>query len=274
MSDFECVTFLQWCLPYLRLRWVGFRKVRRQVCKRLHRRIRTLDLSGLSAYRDYIGDHPEEWQNLDSLCRITISRFYRDRSVFGALRSSILPSLAERASRDGRNEVFCWSAGCSSGEEAYTLSVLWRLCVAPALSGHISLKIVATDADHNMLRRARDGCYRPGSLRDLPEELIPKAFDRSGVFYSIRKPFRENIEFAAQDIRTQLPDGPFHFILCRNLVFTYFEESLQREILMKILKKLLPSGYLVIGIHESLPEGFSQSLRLVKKPGIYQRVSP
>ncbi len=273
MSDLECMEFLQWCLPCFRLQWHGFRKVRRQVCKRLHRRIRTLGLSGLSVYRDYLDSHPEEWQNLDAICRISISRFYRDRAVFGALRAEILPSLAESAVLHGEKEVYCWIAGCASGEEAYTLGILWRLCVAPALGGDLSLRIVATDVDDDLLQRAHRGRYRSGTLRDLPEELISEAFDRSGVFYSVRKTFRENIAFARQDIRTELPEGPFHLILCRNLVFTYFEESLQREILMKMLKKLLRSGYLVIGIHESLPEGFAESLRPVRK-GIYQKVGP
>ena len=115
MKDTECSEFLQWCLPHLRLRWPGFRKVRKQVCKRLSRRIGRLGLTGLVAYREYLDGHNEEWQVLDSLSRVTISRFYRDRRVFDVLRSEILPSLARRALTEGEKEVRCWSAGSCSG---------------------------------------------------------------------------------------------------------------------------------------------------------------
>ena len=113
----------------LRFSWPGLRRVRKQVCKRLNRRIGELGLSGLVAYREYLCCHPEEWQVLDSLCRVTISRFYRDKRVFDVLRFEILPSLARRALTDGEKEVRCWSAGCCSGEEPYTLQILWKICV-------------------------------------------------------------------------------------------------------------------------------------------------
>jgi hypothetical protein len=76
MTDTECITFLHWALPQLRLRWAGFRRVRRQVCKRISRRIAELDLPGTAAYRDHLEHNPLEWPVLDGLCSITISRFY------------------------------------------------------------------------------------------------------------------------------------------------------------------------------------------------------
>ena len=90
MKHDDCVGFLQWALPRLRLRWPGFRRVRRQVCQRLGRRLRELGLGELQAYQLYLGNHPTEWQVLDGLCRITISRFYRDRTIFVALEREVL----------------------------------------------------------------------------------------------------------------------------------------------------------------------------------------
>jgi chemotaxis protein methyltransferase CheR len=84
MSDSQCVVFLQWALPRLRVRWAGFRKVRRQVCRRVWRRARELGLADLVAYRAYLEEHPEEWALLDSMARITISRFYRDRGCLAS----------------------------------------------------------------------------------------------------------------------------------------------------------------------------------------------
>ena len=82
MREEECTLFLQWALPRLDLAWPGFRKVRNQVCKRLRRRMRDLGVESYAAYREKLEADPAEWQALDSFCRITISRFCRDRGTF------------------------------------------------------------------------------------------------------------------------------------------------------------------------------------------------
>jgi hypothetical protein len=94
MKDIKCIQFLQWALPRLRMRWPGFRKVRRQVCKRINRRIMELRLNDVESYRGYLQIHPDEWIYLDSLCRISISRFYRDKSVFDCIGDKVFPALA------------------------------------------------------------------------------------------------------------------------------------------------------------------------------------
>ena len=83
------------------MRWPGFRKVRSQVCKRIRRRLNTLALDDLDAYKRYLETHADEWPRLDSMCRITISRFYRDRGVFEALEAEVLPALATAARKRG-----------------------------------------------------------------------------------------------------------------------------------------------------------------------------
>jgi len=271
MKDLQCTEFLQWCLPLLRFSWPGFRKVREQVFKRLSRRIGELGLSGLVAYREYLVNHHEEWQVLDSLCRVTISRFYRDKRVFDVLRFEILLTLARRALTNGEKEVRCWSAGCCSGEEPYTLQILWKICVLPVTGQDIPLRIIATDTDAELIGRAGKGSFMGSSLRDLPGELIKLAFGHSEKIFSVLKDFRENIEFAEQDIRKESPDGIFHLILCRNLVFTYFDESQQKGILIKIIGKLVTGGFLIIGVHESLPEGEFSLKQYSNIPCIYQK---
>jgi len=273
MRDADCVSFLQWCLPRLGLRWPGFRRVRKQVCKRIARRVGDLRLEGPSAYRSYLLQHPQEWPLLDSLCAITISRFYRDRAVFDGMRAEILPALARHAAANGVAELRCWSAGCSAGEEPYTLQIIWTLCVEPVLSLPVRLRIIATDIDDALLDRAREGCYPPSSLRDLPPALVERAFDRADGLYSVRAAFRAGIEFTQQDIRKQVPPGPFHLILCRNLVLTYFEDALQRQVVERILARLLPAGFLVVGRNESLPSGIADVHANSQLPGIYQKLT-
>jgi chemotaxis protein methyltransferase CheR len=226
--------------------------VRGQVCKRIDRRIRALELSGLAAYEAYLTEHATEWAILEALCSIPISRFYRDRAVFDALGDAILPDLAERASARAPAEVRCWSAGCASGEEPYTVSLVWGQRIQPKYP-HICLVIVATDVDNHLLERARAACYAKSSLRELPAAWVDQAFDRRDDLYCLRDRWKACVAFDHQDVRREQPPSPFDLILCRNVAFTYFSDAVQRNVLDRIAERLRVDGFLVIGRHESRP---------------------
>ncbi len=267
MKDVDCVRFLQWLLPKLQMRWPGFRKVRRQVCKRIDRRLIELGIADVATYQDWIAAHPEELQILDSLCRITISRFYRDRGVFDQLRDDVLPALAADARANDRREVWCWSAGCASGEEPYTVKIIWKQAVSP----DVTLKIIATDSDPQMLERASRGCYPRSSLKDFPSQWTASCFAAVGDEYSIRAEYRSGIEWCRQDIREEMPDGPFDLILCRHLAFTYFDEALQVKTLHEIVSRLRPVGILVTGKQESLPTAAAELIEYQPRTGLYRK---
>ncbi|HUP33220.1 MAG TPA: CheR family methyltransferase [Gaiellaceae bacterium] len=253
MTDAECVAFLQWALPRLRLRWQGFRKVRRQVCRRVERRVVELGLSGVAGYRAFLEATPEEWSRLDELCRITISRFYRDKGVFDFLRQVVLPTLARDAeARKARLEA--WSAGCASGEEAYTLALIWHLAVGPGLPG-VALHVLATDGDEAMLRRAEAAVYPPSAIRDLPLHWGEIGFTREGDLSTLRAEFRRPVTLVRHDVREAPPGGPFDLVLCRNVAFTYFDLDLQRQIAAQLAGCVRRGGALVLGAHETLPAG-------------------
>ena len=277
MTDADCVAFLQWALPRLRMRWPGFRKVRRQVCKRIGRRMTELEFTDPLQYRAYLEGHPLEWKTLDSFCRITISRFFRDREVCRNLRDVVLPTLAKRALTERRSELRCWSAGCGSGEEPYTLSLLWRLPPDASLSGRfplISFRVTASDSEPVVLERAQAAVYEPGTVKELPPSWIPVAFDESDAGLLLRSDFTEGVRFSELDIRQESPEGPFDLILCRNLVFTYFEEGLQIEILRRLVDRLTAGGCLVMGAHERAPDGQWPLTRPNPGMPIYWRLNP
>jgi len=253
MRDADCIAFLQWALPRMKMRWPGFRKVRRQVCKRIARRMKELDHETVDQYRDRLVDGEDEWLVLDAACRITISRFYRDKHVFDVLADSVLPAIFQRALKEGR-PVRCWCAGCASGEEAYTLTLVWDILIRPAFPG-VDFDIIGTDADPVMISRAEKACYEPGSLKDMPPEWLDRAFDKSDDEFCVAARYRRRVTILSQDIRDEMPEGPFDLVLCRNLVLTYFDTSLKGEILKQITARLWPGGYIVIGAHEKLPEG-------------------
>lgn len=243
---------MQWALPQLRMRWPGFRKVRGQICKRLSRRIHALGLRGPSHYRSYLEETPAEWPVLDSLCRITISCFYRDHEVFNQLHSVVLHRLAQAAHASARTHVDVWSIGCASGEEPYTLAIGVKLQAQPPLSD-TNLRIVASDADATLLARAKTACYDWSSVKHLPSHWLSEAFEIRAQTYCLRPEYREGIALIEQDVRTTMPASRFDLILCRNLAFTYFDHALQKGLLAKLLARLRPHGALVIGKHESLP---------------------
>ena len=213
---------------------------------------------------------PGEWARLDAMCRIPISRFYRDRGTFGVIAGQLLPEVAATASGRGDDAVRCWSVGCASGEEAYTLVMAWRFQVAhewPALG----FSMIATDADETMIERAEAACYARSSLKDLPQEWLDRAFIRCSQLFCLAPEFRQGVELVLQDIRRSMPEGPFDLILCRNLVFTYFGDVLQRGISDQLQERLRPGGFLVLGGHEALPADASGWVLTAPKLGIYRR---
>lgn len=270
MRDTKHIQFLQWALPCLRMRWPGFRKVRRQVCKRINRRIMELRLNDVESYREYLQVHPDEWIYLDSLCRISISRFYRDKGVFDCIGDKVFPALAQMAEISGNKKIRCWSAGSASGEEAYSLALVWQFILSPDYPD-IDIQITGTEIDSKLLGRAERACYSQSSVKDLPEKWLSQAFNRTGKQYCLYPEFKEKVNFISQDIRLAAPDGPFHMILCRNLAFTYFDISLQKEVLRRIFDSLLNGGILVIGIHESLPGEVTYFRPWVSNMGIYRK---
>lgn len=254
MDDDTCVDFLQWALPRLEMRWEGFRKPRGQVCKRIRRRMDGLGLEGVEAYREHLERHSSEWDVLDGFCRVTISRFFRDRGVWRHLERVALPDLLERLGRGATMQA--WSAGCASGEEPYSLRIVWELAELPVPSG-TELRVVATDTGPEMLERCRRACYPEGNLKEVPDGWKERAFeapDDEGE-RCLRPRFRQGVELRLSDVRSEAPEAPLHLVLCRNLVFTYHSPGIQREVLRRVLDRMPEGARLVLGAHEELPGG-------------------
>jgi chemotaxis protein methyltransferase CheR len=253
VQERDCTAFLQWALPRLDRSWSGYRRVRRLVCKRLAQRLKALGLADLDAYRRRLAARPEEWRELDALCGIPVSRFYRDRGVYDALERRVLPVLMETAA--ARRAIEAWSAGCASGEEPYTLALIWAIRLQPRFP-EAGLRIVATDSNAEVLARARAGCYARSSLKELPGDLRTQGFEEKDGSWCIRNRFRV-VEFRQQDLREAMPEGPFDLILCRNVVLTYYRPPLRDVIMTRVVDRLRPGGALVVGAHEAIPPGLS-----------------
>lgn len=241
-------------LPALGLDPRGYRNVRRIVSRRVVRRIRELALAGPDEYAQRLAGDPEERRRLDALCRIPISRLYRDAAVFERLERELLPALAAQAATEGGRVVRVWSAGCASGEEPCSVALAWA---ARAARDHpeLRLAITATDADETMLGRLRRGAFSEGSLAELPPRLRELALEPGTR--RARAELLASIDARLQDLRLEAPSGPFDVVLCRNLAFTYFDEAGRRSAAERLVAALAPHGLLVLGRGEFPPAGLA-----------------
>jgi chemotaxis protein methyltransferase CheR len=239
--------FLREAAPFIGLQWRPFQ--RRGIKRKVERRIAEIGLSNFEEYLPRIQEDPQEQKHLSLILTVTISRFFRDQEVFNTLGQSIIPNLLKE---EDRKELKIWSIGCASGEEPYTLSLLWKEKVERVFP-KIRLSVFATDIDENMLERAKQGRYKKSSLKEVPEEILGKFFDREGDEYRLDLSVRQTVEFKRHDILQGKPFDEMDIIFCRNLALTYFSKEAQMAVLRKLATSLKEKGYLVIGKDESLP---------------------
>jgi chemotaxis protein methyltransferase CheR len=264
-NDNNCIAFLQWALPHLQLRWPGYRKVRRQVCRRIESRIIALKLSGYQEYRSYLESHTGEWKVLEPLTRISISRFFRDPKTWEILKEQLLPELSKRALEENRT-LHCWSAGCASGEEPYSMALLWHHHLQEKFPG-MALDLLATDASQLMLDRAHAACFPKGSLKFCPKDWLERSFSKQHGEYCLDHKIRDMVVFSKEDIREQMPTGPFDLVFCKNVVGMYYTENLALDIYRKICARIRQGGILLLGNHEPFPLEYIREMALIA-PGL------
>ncbi len=262
ISSAEFERFLKAVLPGMGLNWRRY--LRRNIRRRLLRRLDILGLISVSQYEDTIRSDQREFQIFYNLLTVTISRFFRNRSTYELIREEVLPDIVRR---DGRLNV--WSIGCAGGEEPYSIAILWDAYLKERYPD-MKPVIIATDIDADCLKRAERAVYEMGSLRELPRELAERYFTHERCHFTLAEGIKRMAEFRFHDI---LKDNPFrsnNLVLCRNLAFTYFGVELQKKIIDKIHDSLEKGGYLIIGRKEELPEN-SMFEPVYPMDGIYRR---
>jgi chemotaxis methyl-accepting protein methylase len=256
--------FLRNTLPHLGLRWRRFRG--KSIRRRIITRLQWLGFRSFTSYNTYLLDNAEEQKELASLLTVTITRFWRNSLLFEALAHTWLPAVI--AKLDPGEPLRIWSAGCASGEEPYSLVILWQQVFAG--SGR-ELIILASDTDNRCLKRALRGSYPASSFREMPMSLRKKyCTNRNGIF-SLPEDFPKRISWVEHNLISDPPFPGNHLIFCRNLVYTYFIEPIQQEITLRFHQVVKPGGLLVVGRKDHLPAGTEDLFRCVDHP-IYQRV--
>ena len=257
--------FLKTTLPQLGLRWRRFN--RKSIRKRIIGRLQELNLHSLGEYHAHLLDNTEERRHLTSLLTVTISRFWRNANLFEALETTWLPSILGRLSAGEPLRI--WSAGCASGEEPYSLLILWLESFAG--SGR-ELRLLASDSDSRCLERALLNRYPASSFREMPIHLRQKYCTNEGGTFSLSPDFPNRITWVEHNLIWDPPFPGNHLIFCRNLAYTYFTEPLQQEITHQFHESLLPGGLLVTGRKDRLPTG-SERLFQQRQHPFYERLS-
>jgi chemotaxis protein methyltransferase CheR len=207
---------------------------------------------GVHTYSDYmrvLEQTPSEYERLRDALTINVTRFFRNPETWGRVQAELASSLWPRG-----GQLRCWSAGCASGEEAYTLAILAAEVAKTRgdLGALAQVHIDATDIDRQCLERARAACYPPAALADAPAAVRERYFEPSGTEFRVVAPIRRLVQVGQLDLtRGHMPVRDYHLIACRNVVI-YFDRPMQDRLFAAFAQALLPGGLLVLGKVETL----------------------
>lgn len=196
------------------------------------------------AYPDFIralNSDPVLYDSFFKHLTINVSQFFRDTTQWNTLRDTIVPKLIQR-----KTSLKLWSAGCSSGQEPYSLAM--------TLMEHfpnISFSILASDIDVNVLQQAKEGIYKQNDFASTPPQIIQKYFTLTDKGYQIKDSVKQKVTFRRQNLLTDRFDTGFDFLACRNVVI-YFTEEAKEMLYQKFTQSLNPGGILFTGSTEHL----------------------
>jgi two-component system CheB/CheR fusion protein len=222
---------------------------RPSLVRRVRRQMQLVGVPSYEEYLDYLQVHPEEYTALFNMILINVTSFFRDSDAWEELRTTIVPALL----RDRPNgSLRVWSAGCASGEEAFSLAI----CLAEALGPdefRSRVKIYATDVDEVALAEARHAVYDRARLADIPEGLAERYFEPAdgGDRLAFRKDLRRCVIFGRNDLVQDAPISRIDLLACRNTLM-YFNAEQQERIVRRLHFALNPTGVLFIGKAETL----------------------
>ncbi len=217
------------------------------VGRRIQRRVDILRYPGLAEYVDQLHVDPEELNKLYQDLLIGVTQFFRDPDAFEQLEQEIIPKLLDSVKPE--DELRVWTAGCATGEEAYTLAMLFFEAFA-ARSRPCRVKILATDVHQRSLDYASAGIYGDEQLTHVTPKRLERFFSRRASGYQVSSELRQLIVFARHNVTKDAPFTKMHFISCRNMLI-YFQPQAQRTVLSLFHFGLVPGGTLFLGASET-----------------------
>ncbi len=244
---------------------------KRLVIARLSKRLRALELNSFTDYYNYL----QEGRNADTelvllINRITTNKtdFFREMHHFDYLKHELLPKIISAGEHGGSRTLRIWSAGCSSGEEPYSIAM--TVLDSFSKTRGWDIKILATDLDTEVLTKASQGVYNTQTVAPVPADYISRYFRRSGSDYEVTPEIKNLIYFRKLNFMNPFPmKRPFDIIFCRNVII-YFDAKTKQELMTKFHNQLKDQGHMFIGHSESLMH-MKDKFRYIKNT-IYQKV--
>ena len=221
---------------------------RSTLMRRVNKRMQTVGIEGYSTYLNYLEVHPEEFNHLFNTLLINVTSFFRDRPTWEYIASDIIPQIL--TSKKFGDSIRVWSAGCASGQEAYTIAMVIAQIIGMEQFRE-RVKIYATDVDEEALNQARQATYLERELEGLSPEEIELFFEQSNNTYSFRKELRRSVIFGRHDLIQDAPISKIDLLICRNTLM-YFNADTQARIIARFHFALRDHGFLCLGKAEML----------------------
>jgi len=229
-------------------RGLDFRGYKRTSLKRrITLRMEAVEVADFGAYQSHLEVHPGEFEDLLNTVLINVTSFFRDPEAWEVLKTEVIPQIIADAD-DGR-PIRVWSVGCASGEEPYSIAMLF----AEALGIQDfcdRVKIYATDLDEEALRAARQATYPPRDVEGVPPHLLDKYFERTNHHYVFNRDLRKCVIFGRHNVVKDAPISRIDLLVCRNLLI-YLEGETQDVVLPRLHYALAPEGFLFLGKAET-----------------------
>ena len=258
-------------LQYLRINrgfdFTGYK--RSTLMRRVTKQMETLNIDSFGNYQDYLEVHPDEFKNLFNTILINVTAFFRDSSAWDYLAKEIIPNIIKNKPKDGL--IRFWSAGCASGQEAYTLAII----VAEILGVEEfrqRVKIYATDVDEEALTQSRQASYSAKNIIEIPLGLRDKYFDIVNKNYIFRQDLRRCVIFGRHDLLQDAPISRLDLLICRNTLM-YFNSEIQGKIINRFHFALNDHGYLFLGKAEMLVMHSNLFVPIDLKNRIFSKIS-
>ncbi len=223
---------------------------------RLSNRIKELNLKTFGEYYYYLrfdAGRKTELSRLFEVITTNETSFYRNPPQLQIFQEKILPATLEGIKKSGIRKLRIWSAGCSTGEEPYTLAIILTEVLKAELIAW-DIKITANDLSEAVLGAARKGLYNEYALRTTPKEIIDKYFIKKDQVYEIQPKLKNLVSFAPINLSDRMMlkrNDRSHIIFCRNVII-YFDEEMKKQVIESFYDNLLPGGCMLIGHSESL----------------------
>ncbi len=232
---------------------------------RLHKRMEELQISDYKDYFFYVkyDKSMKEFNKLMVQITTNETSFYRNEPQLLSFSEELIPKLVNKKEKNNEPKNFrIWSAGCSTGEEPYTLGIL----LLEALAGRPdwTIEIIANDISEQVLHTARAGEYKGNTLRNMKPEILKKYFVEKGEFWKVKPELKSLIKFSLMNLnepRRLAMNGKFDVVFCRN-VMIYFSSEVKKQIVRGFFNALNPGGYFYIG-HSETMHGVSKAFKLV-----------